>query len=185
MVESESPSGSEQLIDTAIVIKNIPFQYPEEDFVNKLFPHLGLIPPYAFNYHRNKNDRSFHGLAFANFNSPDDAQAAVDKLNNYELDRRRLRVELKKKLPAEEERQKLARQTTRRQASPQASLSLATTFQQGGIPQEIGQGSSGELVGEAMAMSYDILDPALRPKILYRGPPTPTPTLQTGILCLT
>src|SRR5271170_5974068 len=75
---------------------------------------MGLIPPYAFNYHRNKNDKSFHGLAFANFNSSTDAQAAVDVLNNYELDRRRLRVELKKRLPVEEEqRQRLARQSRR------------------------------------------------------------------------
>jgi RNA recognition motif-containing protein len=100
------------LIDTAIVIKNIPFGYPEEDFVTKLFPQMGLVPPYAFNYHRNKGDRSFHGLAFANFNAPHEAQAAVNKLNNYDLDRRQLRVELKKRLPAEEEqRQRLARQS--------------------------------------------------------------------------
>ena len=103
-----------ELIDTAIVIKNIPFNYPEEDFVGKLFPQLGLVPPYAFNYHRNKSDRAFHGLAFANFNTANEAQAAVDGLNNYELDRRRLRVELKKRLPAEEEqRQRLARQSKR------------------------------------------------------------------------
>src|SRR5271169_7152924 len=107
-MESPESQSSEQLIDTAIVIKNIPFAYPEEDFLNKLFPRLGLVPPYAFNYHRNKSDRAFHGLAFANFNTAHEAQAAVDVLNNYELDRRRLRVELKKKLPAEEERQKLA-----------------------------------------------------------------------------
>ena len=99
-MDSETQS---ELIDTAIVIKNIPFSYPEEDFVSKLFPQLGLVPPYAFNYHRNKSDRAFHGLAFANFNTADEAQAAVDVLNNYELDRRRLRVELKKRLPAEEE----------------------------------------------------------------------------------
>lgn len=32
------------LIDTAIVIKNIPFAYPEEDFTTELFPQLGLVP---------------------------------------------------------------------------------------------------------------------------------------------
>ena len=62
-MDSETQS---EIIDTAIVIKNIPFGYPEEDFVGKLFPSLGLVPPYAFNYHRNKSDRAFHGLAFAN-----------------------------------------------------------------------------------------------------------------------
>src|SRR5436190_2908835 len=112
-MEPPESQSSEQLIDTAIVIKNIPFAYPEEDFLTKLFPQLSLVSPYAFNYHRNKSDRAFHGLAFANFNAAHDAHAAVDVLNNFELGGRRLRVELKKKLPAEEERQKLARQTRR------------------------------------------------------------------------
>ena len=125
-----------ELIDTAIVIKNIPFEYPEEDFVNKLFPKLGLVPPYAFNYHRNKSGvRAFHGFAFANFNTSHDAQTAVDKLNNFKLDGRPLRVELKKRLPAEEEeRKRLARQS---------KLQI-------------------------------MLDPGLRPCIVYHAPPTPT-----------
>jgi hypothetical protein len=146
------------LIDTAIVIKNIPFGYAEEDFVNKLFPQLGLVPPYAFNYHRAKADRSFHGLAFANFTAAHEAQAAVDTLNNYELDRRRLRVELKKRLPAEEEqRQRLARQS-RRQLPQQVPFTQETT-------QPV----------ESMPMSSDILDPQLRPRIVFREPPTPSP----------
>ena len=171
------PETQSELIDTAIVIKNIPFSYPEEDFVSKLFPQLGLVPPYAFNYHRNKSDRAFHGLAFANFNTAHEAQAAVDVLNNFELDRRRLRVELKKRLPAEEEqRQRLARQS-KRQLTHQTTPPMG--FQQQSM---MGQEVQSPQPVEAMPMVLDILNPALRPRIVYRGPPTPTP--QTGITFL-
>ena len=106
--------------------KNIPFGFPEEDFKTQLFAQLRLVPPYAFNYHRNKSDGTFHGLAFANFNAPYEAQAAVDALNNFKLEGRRLRVEVKKRLPMEEEeRQRLARQS-RRQLTHNSLL--PTTF---------------------------------------------------------
>ncbi len=139
-----------ELIDTAIVIKNIPYQYPEEDFINKLFPELRLVPPYAFNYHRNKSSPAFQGLAFANFNTSDDARAAVDKLNNFELERRRLHVELKRRLPAEEEQRKRLAKRSNQQITAQMN---------------------------------DILDPALRPRVVYPGPPTPTPQTGTTNIC--
>jgi RNA recognition motif-containing protein len=171
------PQGTDvqsDLIDTAIVIKNIPFGYPEEDFLTKLFPQLGLAPPYAFNYHRNRNDGSFHGLAFANFNAPHEAQAAVDMLNNYELERRRLRVELKKKLPAEEEqRARLARQS-RRQFSQQTPQSTGFTQSLMGS-QEVLQPLQAV---DPLPMASEILDPQLRPRIVPRG--ASTPTSQTG-----
>jgi hypothetical protein len=157
-----------ELIDTAIVIKNIPFGYPEEDFVNKLFPQLGLTPPYALNYHR-KSDRAFHGLAFANFNASHEAQAAVDVLNNFELDRRRLRVELKKRLPAEEEqRQRLARQSRRQ--IPHEGIPISTDTSR--TP----TATSHSQPLESMPMTSDILNPLLRPRIVYqRDPLTPSP----------
>jgi len=158
------------LIDTAIVIKNIPFGYPEEDFAQRLFPQLGLVPPYAFNYHRNRSDGTFHGLAFANFNAPHEAQAAVDKLNNYELERRRLRVELKKKLPAEEEqRQRLARQS-RRQVAQQSVP--ATEYTE---PSMVIQDDTTAAIqaGPSIEMSGNFLDPILRPRIVFREPSTP------------
>jgi RNA recognition motif-containing protein len=46
------------------------------------------------------------GLAFANFNSAEEAKAAVNSLNGYELLERTLRVELRKMLSPEEEQQK-------------------------------------------------------------------------------
>jgi RNA recognition motif-containing protein len=116
-MDREEPS---ELIDTAIVIKNIPFRYPEEDFVSKLFPKLGLVQPHAFNYHR-KSGGVFHGLAFANFNTSHDARTTVDKLNNFKLEGRPLRVELKKRLPAEEEQWK----RLAKQSSPQIMQQMA------------------------------------------------------------
>lgn len=147
-----------QFVYDSIIIKNIPFDYPEEGFVDKLFPQLGLVSPYAFNYHRDKNDRVFRGFAFANFKTADEAQIAVDKLNNYELGGRRLRVELKKKkLSAEEEqRQRLTRQSKGQVQSAQST--------------------------ETMSMILEILNPALRPRIIYREPSIPIP--QSGIMSI-
>jgi RNA recognition motif-containing protein len=151
-IQMDSETQSE-VIDTAIAIKNIPFNYPEGDFVNKLFPQLGLVSPYSFNYHRNNSDRSFRGLAFANFYTANDAQNAVDKLNYYELNGRQLRVELKRKLPPEEEaRQRLAKQSR-------------------------GQVQSAQPV-DVMPTNLDILNPTLQPRIIHRRPSTPIP--QTG-----
>jgi len=170
------------LIDTAIVIKNIPFGYPEEDFVTKLFPQLGLVPPYAFNYHRNRADRAFHGLAFANFNAPHEAQAAVDILNNYELSGRRLRVELKKRLPAEEEqRQRLARQSRRQLPQLSPSLGIAqTTSGTIGIQESI---QAPTPLRETMRLPGDLLDSQLRPRIVFRELTSPSP--KAGIFPIT
>jgi RNA recognition motif-containing protein len=74
------------IIDTAIVIKNIPFSYPEETFREKLFEDLSLSPPDAFNYHRHRTDGVFRGLAFANFKDPNHALEAVSVLNKFKLE---------------------------------------------------------------------------------------------------
>jgi RNA recognition motif-containing protein len=180
--DPQQTGSTDEIIETAIVIKNIPFSYPEDDFLQKLFPQLGLVPPYAFNYHRNKVDRAFHGLAFANFQNASEAQKAVDVLNNYELERRRLRVELKKKLPAEEEqRQRLARQSRRQQLSTTATAGLGTAF--GALTIGSGGGSAGiQDVGyDGAPSAMDYLDPAIRPHIVYR--PTHT-TPQSGRMIL-
>jgi RNA recognition motif-containing protein len=176
--DPQQGASPDEIIETAIVIKNIPFSYPEEDFLQKLFPQLGLVPPYAFNYHRNKVDGAFHGLAFANFQNANEAQKAVDVLNNYELERRRLRVELKKKLPAEEEqRQRLARQS-RRQVPTTATTGLGAAF--GAMAIGSGPPAPGvqELGFDAAALSMVNLDPSIRPRIVYR-PTHSTP--HTGI----
>ncbi|KAI9836957.1 MAG: hypothetical protein M1837_003149 [Sclerophora amabilis] len=86
----------EELIPTAIVIKNIPFAVKKEQLV-QLMTDLNLPLPYAFNYHFDNG--VFRGLAFANFTTADETAAVIDHLNHFELHGRKLRVEYKKMLP--------------------------------------------------------------------------------------
>lgn len=92
---------------TAIVIKRIPLDfYQKEDFVTTIFPQLGLVPPYFFKYYRWTGGDVIYGVAFAYFYAAKEARAAVDKLNNYELQGGQLRVEFKRRnLVNQEQRQ--------------------------------------------------------------------------------
>lgn len=94
------------LIPTAIVIKNIPFNVRKE-MLTSIMSDLGLPQPYAFNYHFDNG--IFRGLAFANFQSPIDTQTVIEQLNGYEVQGRKLRVEYKKMLP-EHERERIERE---------------------------------------------------------------------------
>ncbi|KAK4216460.1 RNA-binding post-transcriptional regulator cip2 [Rhypophila decipiens] len=94
------------LIPTAIVIKNIPFNVRKE-MLTTLMSDLGLPQPYAFNYHFDNG--IFRGLAFANFQSPMDTQTVIEQLNGYDVQGRKLRVEYKKMLP-EHERERIERE---------------------------------------------------------------------------
>lgn len=89
----------EELIPTAIVIKNIPFAVKKEQLQN-LMQELGLPIPYAFNYHFDNG--VFRGLAFANFQNAEDTKEVIDTMNHMDLQGRKLRVEYKKMLPAAE-----------------------------------------------------------------------------------
>ncbi|KAI9671165.1 MAG: hypothetical protein M1817_003672 [Caeruleum heppii] len=92
----------EELIPTAIVIKNIPFAVKKEQLV-QLMTDMNLPLPYAFNYHFDNG--VFRGLAFANFTTAEETAAVIDHMNHFELQGRKLRVEYKKMLPvAERER---------------------------------------------------------------------------------
>ncbi|KAF2669373.1 hypothetical protein BT63DRAFT_259867 [Microthyrium microscopicum] len=92
----------EELIPTAIVIKNIPFAVKKEQLVS-VMTELGLPLPYAFNYHFDQG--VFRGLAFANFTTSEETALVINQLNHYDLAGRKLRVEYKKMLPlAERER---------------------------------------------------------------------------------
>ena len=97
-----SPDLDDELIPTAIVIKNIPFAVKKEQLV-QLMTDLRLPLPYAFNYHFDNG--VFRGLAFANFTTADETAAVIETMNHFELQGRKLRVEYKKMLPlAERER---------------------------------------------------------------------------------
>ncbi|VBB83582.1 Putative similar to RNA-binding post-transcriptional regulator cip2 of Schizosaccharomyces pombe [Podospora comata] len=102
----DAKSMSSDLIPTAIVIKNIPFNVRKE-MLTSIMSDLGLPQPYAFNYHFDNG--IFRGLAFANFQSPLDTQTVIEQLNGYEVQGRKLRVEYKKMLP-EHERERIERE---------------------------------------------------------------------------
>ena len=108
--EQYATDPDDELIPTAIVIKNIPFAVKKEQLVD-LMTSLNLPLPYAFNYHFDNG--VFRGLAFANFTSPDETQQVIEQLNHYELQGRKLRVEYKKMLPLQE-RERIEREKRER-----------------------------------------------------------------------
>lgn len=94
------PHGdNEELIPTAIVIKNIPFAVKKEQLI-ACMTDMRLPLPYAFNYHFDSG--VFRGLAFANFTSAEETQQVINAMNHMELQGRKLRVEYKKMLPVQE-----------------------------------------------------------------------------------
>ncbi|ETN44686.1 uncharacterized protein HMPREF1541_10356 [Cyphellophora europaea CBS 101466] len=117
----------DELIPTAIVIKNIPFAVKKEQLV-QLMVDMNLPLPYAFNYHFDNG--VFRGLAFANFTSPQETESVINALNHMELSGRKLRVEYKKMLPLVE-RERIEREKRERRGQleeqhrplPQSQLS--------------------------------------------------------------
>ncbi|RYP33196.1 hypothetical protein DL767_004860 [Monosporascus sp. MG133] len=99
MMTTPGSADAEQLIPTAIVIKNIQFQCRKE-VLQGLMATMNLPQPYAFNYHFDKG--VFRGLAFANFSTPEDTAIVIQKMNGLEVMGRKLRVEYKKMLPQDE-----------------------------------------------------------------------------------
>lgn len=91
--------GESDIIPTAIVIKNIPFNIKREQLL-QVIRDLRIPVPYAFNYHFDQG--IFRGLAFANFHSPAEANEVVAALNGLDVSGRKLRVEYKKVLQAGE-----------------------------------------------------------------------------------
>ncbi|WPH00698.1 rna-binding post-transcriptional regulator cip2 [Acrodontium crateriforme] len=108
--DSMHSEPDEELIPTAIVIKNIPFAIKKEQLV-AIMTDMGLPLPYAFNYHFDNG--VFRGLAFANFTNPEETAAVIDAMNHFELNGRKLRVEYKKMLPAAE-RERIEREKRER-----------------------------------------------------------------------
>ncbi|KAJ2984329.1 hypothetical protein NUW58_g6098 [Xylaria curta] len=99
MMTTPASTDAEQLIPTAIVIKNIQFQCRKE-ILQGLMVSMNLPQPYAFNYHFDKG--VFRGLAFANFSTAEDTAIVIQKMNGLEVMGRKLRVEYKKMLPQDE-----------------------------------------------------------------------------------
>ncbi|KZP29845.1 hypothetical protein FIBSPDRAFT_850992 [Athelia psychrophila] len=113
-----SQSGADDdVIPTAIVIKNIPFNVKRETLLD-IISSLSIPTPYAFNYHLDQQG-SFRGLAFANFRMPADADAVVAGLNGFDVQGRKLRVEYKKVLQAGEKERIEREKAIRRMRSMQ------------------------------------------------------------------
>ncbi len=108
--EQYATDPDDELIPTAIVIKNIPFAVKKEQLVD-IMTQMGLPLPYAFNYHFDNG--VFRGLAFANFTSADETAQVIEGLNHFELQGRKLRVEYKKMLPLQE-RERIEREKRER-----------------------------------------------------------------------
>jgi RNA recognition motif-containing protein len=119
------PDMDEELIPTAIVIKNIPFAVKKEQLV-QLMTDMGLPLPYAFNYHFDNG--IFRGLAFANFTTAEETAVVIDTLNHYELCGRKLRVEYKKMLPLAE-RERIEREKRERRGQLQEQHQPAASSQ--------------------------------------------------------
>ncbi|KAJ9160787.1 RNA-binding post-transcriptional regulator cip2 [Coniochaeta hoffmannii] len=102
----EEKNNGSDLIPTAIVIKNIPFNIRKET-LTQMMTDMALPQPYAFNYHFDQG--VFRGLAFANFQNAEDTAIVIEKMNGLDVQGRKLRVEYKKMLP-EHERERIERE---------------------------------------------------------------------------
>ncbi|KAF8431795.1 hypothetical protein L210DRAFT_3415237 [Boletus edulis BED1] len=109
--------SDDEIIPTAIVIKNIPFNVKRETLLD-IIASLSIPTPYAFNYHLDQQG-SFRGLAFANFRQAADADAVVAALNGFDVQGRKLRVEYKKVLQAGEKERIEREKAIRRMRSMQ------------------------------------------------------------------
>ncbi|KIY64904.1 hypothetical protein CYLTODRAFT_357758 [Cylindrobasidium torrendii FP15055 ss-10] len=131
----------DEIIPTAIVIKNIPFNVKRETLL-EIIASLSIPTPYAFNYHLDQQG-AFRGLAFANFRQAADADAVVVALNGFDVQGRKLRVEYKKVLQASEkeriEREKAIRrmrsmQLEKEHSGVSAPVSASPGYEDYGVP---------------------------------------------------
>jgi hypothetical protein len=130
-VDARGGAGdSDQLIPTAIVIKNIPFAVRKEQLAH-LMTELKLPQPYAFNYHFDGG--IFRGLAFANFSTPEETRLVIDTMNGYDVQGRKLRVEYKKMLP-EAERERIEREKRERRGQLEEQHRAPVLHQQPSLP---------------------------------------------------
>ncbi|THV08042.1 hypothetical protein K435DRAFT_642926 [Dendrothele bispora CBS 962.96] len=120
-----SQNPDDEVIPTAIVIKNIPFNVKRETLLD-IIASLSIPTPYAFNYHLDQQG-AFRGLAFANFRQAADADAVVVALNGFDVQGRKLRVEYKKVLQASEKERIEREKALRRMRSMQLEKEQLTS----------------------------------------------------------
>ncbi|KZV60899.1 hypothetical protein PENSPDRAFT_321826 [Peniophora sp. CONT] len=149
------PIGDEDIIPTAIVIKNIPFNVKRETLLD-IIASLSIPTPYAFNYHLDQSG-SFRGLAFANFRASSDADAVVAALNGFDVQGRKLRVEYKKVLQAGEKERIEREKAIRRMRSMQmerGQVDLGQPQQQNPFQQQQGPGTPYDDFGQVIPPTF-------------------------------
>ena len=154
-----SPSDADQLIPTAIVIKNIPFAVRKETLASIMLD-MQLPQPYAFNYHFDNG--VFRGLAFANFQSAEDTRLVIEAMNGLEVHGRKLRVEYKKMLP-EAERERIEREKRERRGQLEEQHRAPMLHQQSSV-QSLGALSQSQARGGGSHLGRS---PASQPRPLY------------------
>ena len=155
--------GDDELIPTAIVIKNIPFAVKKEQLV-QVMTDMNLPLPYAFNYHFDNG--VFRGLAFANFTTPEETAAVIQGMNHLDLHGRKLRVEYKKMLP-QAERDRIEREKRERrgqleeQHRPMASSSLQAQPSMSSVSSRVQTSSPLGQSGRGVNPNLDMNDPVV------------------------
>ncbi|KAI0198841.1 hypothetical protein F4808DRAFT_246668 [Astrocystis sublimbata] len=155
MMTTPASADAEQLIPTAIVIKNIQFQCRKE-ILQGLMVSMNLPQPYAFNYHFDKG--VFRGLAFANFSTAEDTAIVIQKMNGLEVMGRKLRVEYKKMLP-QDERDRIDREKREKRGQLEEQHRSPLPIQQQNALQALGVSVKSQ-AGNSPLRDVDLNDPA-------------------------
>lgn len=157
----------DDLIPTAIVIKNIPFNVRKE-VLQAIMMEMNLPQPYAFNYHFDNG--VFRGLAFANFSSADETRQVIDRMNQLDVQGRKLRVEYKKMLP-EHERERIEREKRQKRGQLEEQHRPMPTLQHQASLQSLhSRENDAPPSRSSPSRDYDLNDPAtLNNYIKMRG----------------
>ncbi|KAI3396479.1 hypothetical protein diail_12099 [Diaporthe ilicicola] len=147
----------DDLIPTAIVIKNIPFNVRKE-VLQAIMMEMNLPQPYAFNYHFDNG--VFRGLAFANFSSADETRQVIDRMNQLDVQGRKLRVEYKKMLP-EHERERIEREKRQKRGQLEEQHRPMPTLQHQASLQSLhSRDNEAPASRSSPSRDYDLNDPA-------------------------
>ncbi|KAJ0120917.1 R3H domain-containing protein [Diaporthe amygdali] len=147
----------DDLIPTAIVIKNIPFNVRKE-VLQAIMMEMNLPQPYAFNYHFDNG--VFRGLAFANFSSADETRQVIDRMNQLDVQGRKLRVEYKKMLP-EHERERIEREKRQKRGQLEEQHRPMPTLQHQASLQSLHSRENDAAPSRSSpSRDYDLNDPA-------------------------
>ncbi|KAG5999625.1 hypothetical protein E4U43_001961 [Claviceps pusilla] len=148
-------SDGDQLIPTAIVIKNIPFAVRKETLASIML-EMNLPQPYAFNYHFDNG--VFRGLAFANFQSAEDTRVVIEAMNGMDVHGRKLRVEYKKMLP-EAERERIEREKRERRGQLEEQHRAPMLHQQSSVQSLSSLSQTQQRVPSSHLGDVDLNDP--------------------------